>query len=119
MQTRDRTACHSLDEVEPLGYSNTQSKKSILLGFGDAPPRSVVSEPSDRGKENPRHLSQKLIIALQKSILCLTRCGVLCTVPCNRSPSRVNWLTRPSPFTGKKSKQWGALKLRCGFRLFG
>jgi hypothetical protein len=59
MQTRDRTACHLLDEVEPLGYSNTQSKKSILLGFGDAPPRSVVSEPSDTGKESPRLLSQK------------------------------------------------------------
>jgi hypothetical protein len=65
-KTRDRTACHSLDEVKPLGYSNTQSKESILLSSAMRAPRSVVPSHWMQGGEVPRPLSKKPIIALQK-----------------------------------------------------
>jgi len=37
MQNEGQNGMSFIRRVEPLGYSNTQNKKSILLSFGDAP----------------------------------------------------------------------------------
>jgi hypothetical protein len=66
MQNEGQNGMSFIRRVEPLGYSNTQNKKSILLSFGDAPPRSVVPSHRMQGRKAPRLLSQKPIIALQK-----------------------------------------------------